>query len=231
MLNIQLKYLEIFALLKKGEYHDAWIKLERCEIMLGSLKQHYTPDSNDKYFINFIYEQVKKLQSIYPYKLFMSPEIIALKKKCSICNKKVSIRNSCGHIKGKIYNGEECYHTVTKAEILSISIVENPGGKYRVLFAADPKTRRTIDHYDYSLLKYLIKRLKSPFDDWNYKALKKRHPHSKFKEYSRNDKCPCGSNKKYKYCCLKEDGIIMPHYEFEFSSPLPDELLKVEYNY
>jgi len=159
---------------------------------------------------------------LFPYKLFFSPEIIEHEKKCNICGKIISIRNPCGHEVGEIYNGEMCIRIVTKAEFISISLVESPLQKYSVPFMTDPKTGKTVDHYDYSLLENLLKILKSPFDEWDYKKTTKMYPHSKFKHIGRNENCPCGSGKKYKQCCLKREGVTLPHYEFH----LPESLLK-----
>lgn len=41
------------------------------------------------------------------------------------------------------------------------------------------------------------------------------------KKINRNDPCPCGSNKKYKQCCLKKEEIIARHTpegKFKFSA-------------
>jgi hypothetical protein len=163
--------------------------------------------------------------------LYLSPEIVEHEKKCNICGKIVSIRNPCGHEVGEIYNGEMCLRIVTKLDFLGISFVESPVQKYSVPFIKDEKTGQTADHYDYSLLRYLIKSLISPFDPWDVNWTKRRHPHSKFPNLGRNDKCPCGSGKKYRKCCLNEEGVLMPHCEFIFSNPPPPQTLSIEYNY
>ena len=47
----------------------------------------------------------------------------------------------------------------------------------------------------------------------NYKYLGKTHTIIReYEKINRNDKCPCGSGKKYKNCCLKK-GTFEKHHE------------------
>jgi|Wag4MinimDraft_11_1082651.scaffolds.fasta_scaffold02337_2 hypothetical protein len=229
ILKIQNLYIEAYKKMKEKDFYGAWCYLEKIEIALNSLKPHFTIDNI--YKLKFIEEQTEKFQSIYPYKLFISPEIIKKKEICNICGKEISIRNPCGHEVGKIYNGELCIRIVKEAVALGVSFVESPVQKYSVPFLTDEETGEKIDHYDYSLLEYLIKRLNSPFSNWDVHWTKKRHPHSNFKDVGRNDECPCGSGKKYKKCCLDESGVLKPHCEFIFSEPIDEKLQNIEYNY
>lgn len=230
ILKIQVAYLKAYDCMKLEDFYKAWCILEQCELALRFLESHFQI-GNDEYFLDFINKHVERYQSLFPYKIFTSPEILETEKVCNICGKKISIRNPCGHETGEIYSGEMCIRRVTKWEGLGISLVERPLQKYSVPFTIDKKTGKTIDQYNYSVLKYLIKRLQSPFDSWNVHRSKRRHPHSKFRHIGRNDKCPCGSGKKYKKCCLNESGVLKDHHEFEFSVPPPPELQNIEYSY
>ncbi len=144
----------------------------------------------------------------------MSPEILEHEKKCNICGRVISIRKPCNHEVGEIYNGDMCCRIVTKMNFLGISMVESPVLKYSVPFIDTEKTGEFVDHYNYSLLEYLIEMLLNPFEDWSFKLTSKIYPHSHYENHSRNDKCPCGSGAKYKKCCLQKDGVELPHYEF-----------------
>jgi hypothetical protein len=230
ILKIQDIYLKVYQQMKQEDFYNAWCFLEQCELTLGFLRPHFSI-SDDKYFLNFIDKHTKQYQSLFPYKIYMSPEILEIEKTCNICGKKVSIHKPCGHETGEIYNGEMCIRIVTKPELLGISCCKSPLQKYSVPFMTDKMTGKAVDHYNYVVVNYLIKRLKSPFDSWNVNWTKRRHPHSRFKNVRINDKCPCGSGKKYKNCCLKESGVLMPHCEFVFSVPPPVELQNIEYSY
>lgn len=220
-LLVQQLYLKSFSELKEYKFYDAWCTLERCEIEIKSLMKHTNKEQNKSLWLNFISDHVFRYQSIYPYKIFMSPEIIEKKIVCSICGAVISIRNHCGHEVGEIYNGEYCFRIVEKAEFIGMAMVENPVQKYSVPFLSDEKGGEKKDHYNYQVVKYLIDALISPYDEWQVQHFDKLHSHSAFLDIGRNEKCPCGSNKKYKKCCLPKDGVLMPHYEFIFSKEPP----------
>jgi hypothetical protein len=167
---------------------------------------------------------------LYPYRVFFSPELLSLEKRCSICNLIISPRKPCGHRVGEIYNGELTVREVTKAKVLGIAIVEKPVQKYSVLFLVDPETGKSQDHYDYSLIRYLARGLLAPFDGWDYTETKKRHPHSIFTSVKNKDSCPCESGKIYEECCLSTEGVLRPHHEFSFEKPPQPELMKIEYS-
>jgi hypothetical protein len=226
ILNIQKNYLSAFQKMKDVFFFEAWGLLEQVEIGLHFLEPHFKRDyKNDYFLIDFIEKHTKQFQSIFPYKLFLSPAYLYLEKVCSICKKVVSIWNPCGHKKGEIYDGEMCVHEITKAEILELSVVPNPVQKYSVLFIKKSETKEQIDHYNYEIIQYAINGLKTPFDEWEVRWMRVRHPHTLFSHVNRNDYCPCGSGKKYKNCCLPNPrGVLRPHVEFLFSVPPPEGL-------
>ncbi len=228
ILDIQQNYLRSFRELKSGKFYEAWCLFERVEIGLHRLERHLQP-SADGFKLRLIDKHTSQFQSLYPYKYFLSPGYLILEAVCSICGRKRSIRNSCDHILGEIYNGEICCRVVKKIKFLETSIVEKPAQKYSVPFTKDPKTGEQIDHYDYSLVQYVTRGLREPFDEWDSKWTQRRHPHSRYKHVGRNDKCPCESNKKYKKCCLNESGVLRPHLEITFSIPPPEDLPPIMY--
>ncbi len=230
ILKIQDAYLKAYQQMKQKGFYEAWCALEHCELELGSMKPHFSIN-DDAYSLSFINKHIKQYASLFPYKLFMSPEILLIATDCNICGKKVSIRKPCGHEVGEIYNGEMCIRIVTKMELLGMAFVKSPLQKYSVPFMTDEKTGKRVDHYNYAVVSCLIERLQSPFDSWDVHWTKRRHSHSKFKNVGRNDKCPCGSEEKYKNCCLKESGVLIPDCEFILSVPPPADLRNIEYSY
>ncbi len=217
IVKVQNLYLKAFQELKADDYYKAWCTLGTCELELRFLARHHQILNNDCYSLDFIQKHVKKYQSIFPYKAFGSIEILDLEKKCTICGQKISIRKPCGHEVCEIYNGEMCAREVTNAKYLGVALVESPLNRYAVPFLIDPKTKQTIDHYNYATIKYLVRKLQSPFDTWDVNFTKRLYPHSKFKTIGRNDQCPCNSGKKYEKCCLQKRGVELQHVEFIFS--------------
>ncbi len=214
ILAIQRKYLSAFRNMKGELWYDAWTSLERVEIELRFLSRHFDWSKDDRFKLAFIEKHAMQFQKIYPYAMFFSPAYLYLEKKCSICDSVVSLRNSCAHKKGEIYNGEMCAHVITQCEILEISLVPNPTQKYSVLFLAGSKNGEHIDQYDYSILKYALNALREPFDAWDVRLTKIRHPHKLFLHVSYDDKCPCESGKTYRNCCLRKKGVLRPHANF-----------------
>lgn len=224
ILEIHLAYNQAYSLIRVGDYYQAWCKLERAEITLKGLKRHFNY-SSDIYLLKFIEKAVKNLQAIYPYRIFSSIELIELEKKCNICEQVLTIRNPCGHRVGEIYGGEQCIRIVTKSKVVGIALVENPVNKYAVMFTKDPKTDEQVDQYDYSSIAYLFKLINSPYEYWNLEIRNKLIPHSQFRSFSRNDRCPCGSGIKYKKCCGLLDGVKVEHHEFLVRQPTADRIL------
>jgi len=228
VLKIQDQYIIAYFQMKASEFYQAWCSLARVELGLHFLSKHFQ-DKNNEYYISFVEKHTLQYQLLYPYKIFLSPEILEIEKKCSICNKVVTPFNPCEHRTGEIYNGIKCARVVTKSEFLGTAFVENPVQKYSVPFIPDQNNGEPKDHYNYASVNYLIKRVRSPFHAWDVKHIMTRLPHSRYSHIGRNASCPCESGKKYKHCCLKEDGVLRPHEEFYFEILPPKHLLKIEY--
>lgn len=204
--NIQKMYLNMFALLKKGEYDNyfsAWRLLERIDIDLAHLRGvfHY---AYDEFYLDFIGNIIRQYEKLFPYEYFMSRETIIKKVHCSICGKINTIRNHCEHQVGKIYMGEMCCNIVDDFEFLGMAIVKKPFDKYTVLF---PEGKR----YNYFMLDGLMTRIDDPYSRWYVEILEQENPI--YKNVGRNDKCPCGSGKKYKKCCLGTKGTVTKHHK------------------
>lgn len=227
--NIYNMYIEAFKEMKNKNFYETWCIIERIEIHIGFLSRHFNIQDNDLY-LEFIYQHTRRFQGLYPYAVFLSPEILGHEKKCNICNRIVTPRNNCGHRVGEIYNGQMCCRIVTKPELLSVSLVTNPVQKYSVVFTTDSETGKKVDHYDYSLVRFVIDRLASPFHEWSYKWIKIQHPHERFSNYSPEDSCPCESGDKYKDCCLPKKGVLRPHCDIAFSVLPPAAFSMFEYS-
>lgn len=218
IIEIHKLYLNAFNLLKNKKYYEGWCQLERIEITISSLKRHFQYDKKE-YRLWDIEKQVKNLQVIFPYRLFASSEILKKKKKCSVCDKEISIRNTCGHIVGEIYNGEMCHRIVTEADILGISLVQNPGNKYSVMFLKDEKTGEQTDQYNYDTVDYLFDHITEPYEYWDLEVSQRTTTKEDYGNVGRNDPCLCGSGKKFKKCCGLNIGKKYPHYEFIVRNP------------
>ena len=84
-LRAQNLYLQAFKRLKDGEFYLAWCDFEQIEIALASLERHLTTSWAD-YRLDSIKAYTEKWQSLYPYKMFISPEMVQ-RAECSICHR------------------------------------------------------------------------------------------------------------------------------------------------
>jgi len=226
ILIIQGEYVEAFAQMKQGNYLVAWRALAQVEVNLSFLARHFS-ERNGEYRIHFIEQHVARFQKLFPYPIFASPEFVHIRKACTICGREVSLRNPCGHRVFEIYGGEMCGRRIEKAEVLGISLVRHPLNKYAVML---PLKSDGTDPYNYSLVRYAVDRLASPFHVWTLQETRMRHPHGRYRHVGRNDPCPCESGQKYQECCLPTSGVMRPHYEFGFAhEPLLD-VSEVEYH-
>jgi len=224
IVKINILYSTVFSLLKSKSYYDAWCKLEQIEIKFKDLKKHYSYD-NESYKLYFIEKSVTNLQTIFPYRLFFSTEILELETRCNICKQVLTIRKPCGHKLGEIYNGELCIRIISRCELLGTSIVEDPVHKYAVAFSGNSETDKITDQYNYASVDYLMELVNSPYEEWDLEVQYQLLPHSLFKAYSRNDLCPCGSIEKYENCCLQKTGVKFMTHEFIVEKPSDKKII------
>lgn len=194
-------------------YEEIWNLLDRCDMSISSLEENYCiVDAKMNLFcVNEIEEDCQKLFPLFPYKIFFSREQIIKKEKCSVCGKVVSVRNPCEHKIGKLYMGEMCYREVVDVKLLGASMVTKPFDRYAIAKIQGEK-------FDFSLLDYISPRI-HPYSKWSYKIENELLP--QYNKIGRNDKCPCGSGKKFKFCIRDdEDKHYKKHYIFQIGESL-----------
>jgi len=168
IIDIHTKYRGIYITLNANnpnikKYYDAWCDAEQIEIIAGDVKRNFPTFYKT---IEPIVDQIHVLQSLYPYKLFSSSEILIEEEKCSICNTVRDFRNPCGHIKGYVYGGNLCCNIVTKHQVLGLALVTNPVKKYAVLFQQDKQGNEI--EYNYNYIDALMCYWGNPYHFWNY---------------------------------------------------------------
>lgn len=228
IIDVQRYFVEAFAKIKNGAFYDAWCEFERCEIALGNLSTHFNAEESDSHRLQYIRCMLERWQSLYPYKLFASPEFIKKKIVCSVCKRRVTPRASCGHKKGNLYNGEMCFHIVEEMDLISISLVEQPVQRYSVLFLGNEDgTQR--DHYDYGNVKYVADGLASPFHEWAPEWTIRLVTAAEVAHLSTDHPCPCVSGKRFGECCIDKREFEVPHLQINFSVPPPREFPKFQF--
>jgi hypothetical protein len=206
-----VNYHNAFLFLKDRKYKEGWNELVKAEINIQNIICNISR-YKDYQIVPFLDEYIRKYQSIYPYKIFMSMAGIIKKSECSICGKSMDPFSGCSHRKGKVYLGELCYETVIEMNVLRFDAVTNPSMKTCVMFEDIENPNK------YQLLEFLVPQLTDEYMTWSYNVIQKYEPHTKYK-IGRNDLCPCLSGRKYKKCCMHNpEGIKYDHYEFRLSN-------------
>lgn len=213
LLESHLLNLSIFDLLKSGNFYPAWCALEQLEILLASIrgnKEHLDGDFDQSFLSN----AVSSWQTLYPYRIFFSSREIIKSLSCSICDRPRSVLQSCGHRKGKLYEGEMCSDVVNEYEAITWDIVSNPVRKSSVPFSGEG------DHYDYSVLKAVLQVVTSPRHQ--FRAYTTGTPLSRHTGvHSPSFTCPClRSIRSYEDCCLALPTIETNHINLVFHSPM-----------
>ena len=209
--HIQDNFISAVLHIRAEEFQKAWDLLEQCENAITSLGRHFV-EHQGEFGIEHVRVHTRQLQELYHLKWGFSPGLLFEEVYCSICQGKRTLRADCGHEVGEIYNGEICANVVAKAKILHISLVDNPAQKGSVIWP-DGETPPQFD-----LLRYLADELLSPWGVWRYHKEIRKCYHPAFKNVGRSDPCPCGSDLKYRRCCMKKDTVPdFPHFRFTFS--------------
>lgn len=221
--GIQDRYLFAWGLLRQGQYYIGWRELARCESGVRALWPHFT-DEQQTMGVRFIQTQIARFQTLFPYRIFTSPDFLVLERRCSICDRPIRPRSRCEHKRGEIYDGRYCTGIVTRARLIGTSLVENPDFKANVVFLIDDETGKPFDHFDYPLLDYLMQHLASPWSLWDVRRTERLQPFSRCGDLDDDAPCPCESKVALRDCCRPRGGIRSPHVEFLLSDPVPLEL-------
>lgn len=218
----RLDMIRVWKMLLEANFQEAWIELEKIELACRRLKiNSFYP--LDEFQIDELASMVSNWQSLFPYKIFLSPEFIISHEECSICGQSMGPWSSCPHTTGRVYNGEFCSRIVKEASFGHIALVTDPVQKYSVLI---PRTEDGSDPMDYRQVEWVRDRCNGPFCKFSIQRGRMLHPHSSFSN-SASDLCPCGSEKSYESCCLPKDGVSMPHLDVSFGHAVDPALLGV----
>lgn len=206
--KIQDHFISAFQCMRSEMFVEAWGHFARCEAGLGFLTRHFC-DKNFRFGVGYIGIYTNQFQELFNVGWGASPEILIKRQQCSICHNEMAPRSRCYHRPGEIYDGEMCVAEVTDSELIAVALVPNPVQKTSVIFPDGDDDDR------FCLLRFLMKALDSPWHGWTYQKEERREYHPAFKNVGRNDKCPCESGIKYKYCCIRKE-FVFPHFQFAF---------------
>lgn len=201
-------YLRAWRLMLEDHFYAAWCALEQCELAIHFLARHFD-DASDDYGIEYLRTHIPRWQSLFPYRMFLSPGFTKRSVSCSVCGQRLTPRRPCAHRLGHLYDGEMCCHRSEDVNMIEISLVTNPVQKYSVAFTKERK-------YNYAAVHYVVSGLLSPWHAWEPQWTTLRRPDPSYIGVGRNDACPCNSGSKFKKCHMADPTFEAPHVDIAF---------------
>lgn len=218
---VQSGYISMYQMLRSRNYSGAFELLKQTDMQLITLEQNFMigDADNDPYHLVFIKSILQEYEKLFPYEYFVCREMVIKQQKCSICGETVKLRGGCSHVPGKIYMGELCVHENTDFEYLGMKVSRDPFDKFEFLQPYESPQM----NYNFGLLEGLMGSLKSPYEYWEVEIVKEKNP--EFAKIGRNDKCPCGSGKKFKHCCMNdEEKMFFDHYKIRMLNDVDEKV-------
>ena len=123
VLNLHRNILSIWINIKKDNMSVAWEVLVDAQMDIHFAMSAHGTGKSVEHLITYL-EAIEKL--LFPPVQGVSPRFITKRTKCSICGKNYA---SCEHIKGKAYWGTICAEVIEEAQLLDVSLVDDPANK------------------------------------------------------------------------------------------------------
>lgn len=191
------------------KYSSSWNHLQTCFDTLRKINKFSLNNQKTKE-LNFFEKQLLIIEKLYPYSIFMSMGMETSLFECSICGKNID-SFECKHDIGELYYGEMAFGIAKEiTDINHISMVENPMDKRCVVQYPD-------DSHQFKGLQFLNKQLISnqltPITIYDADETPRKILNDDYIKLKRNEKCFCGSDKKFKNCCINKEYIEEKHIE------------------
>ena len=198
------KYGNLWESILDQRFSESWCLLQDSLDLLRLIKRLSHID------IHFFEDQLIELERTYPYKLFFSIGATVEFFECSVCGQDIDSQE-CSHVRGSLYGGVMAYAIARNImQMDHISMVAHPQDKRCVVSYEDSGEQFKLIRYVSSLLS--SKRLRiSDFGRLQYS--KRLRPNPDYRKLPRNERCFCGSGRKFKHCCIEKKCIEGDHVD------------------
>jgi len=191
------------------KYSSSWIFLQDSLDALRTVNKLSLNNKKNK-ALKFFEKQLLTLERLYPYKIFASVAWEVSFYECSICKKDIDSFD-CPHEIGELYNGKIAIaHAKEITQLNHVAMVENPSDKRCVVQYDDNSKQFKILQY---LNKMLILNKLTPLTYYKIDETPRKLLNKDYIQLERNKKCFCGSNRKFKKCCINKKFIEEKHIE------------------
>jgi hypothetical protein len=188
----------------KQQFAASWCSLQDALDLLRLIKRFSQID------ISFFESQLTELEQLYPYNVFFSVGMVVEGLECSLCGFDID-SDECLHMRGHLYVGRMATAIVQKCVRFDhASLVTHPANKRCVVQYEDTGKQFNVIRY----LSNLIASNRCKISDlWSLRFSKRRLPNPEYRKLGRNERCFCGSGRKFKKCCMANDYVEEDHVE------------------
>ncbi len=189
------------------KYSSSWNYLQNCLDRLRNINK-FSLNNQKSEALDFFEKQLLILEKLYPYNIFFSIGMVVALYECSICGKNIDSLE-CEHDIGELYNGK-----------MAVSIAKDITDINHVSLVSIPRDKRCVIQYDdnspqFNRLQFLNQQLVSnkltPITLYDADETPRKKLNENYVELERNEKCFCGSDKKFKKCCINKKYIEEQH--------------------
>jgi hypothetical protein len=204
-------YQRLWADLTNQKYSSSWNELQNVLSGLRWIKKFSGID------IGALERQLVGLESIYPYRIFFSAGMVVDYFICSICGND-SNSDDCLHIAGELYDGVMAVASANRIiDIDHLSVVKYPDDKRCVVQYPDKSDHfRNVDN----LVSFIRSKEKRVSEFSGVNSIDIKVSNKDYKKLERNEKCFCGSGKKFKKCCISKNVVDGKYFQFIFDGEL-----------
>ncbi len=198
------KYGHLWKSILDQRFSESWCLLQDSLDLLRSIKKFSHID------IHFFEDQLIELERTYPYNVFFSIGATVEFFECSICGQDIDSQE-CPHARGNLYGGVMAYAIAKNiVQLDHISMVAHPEDKRCVVSYEDSGEQFKLIRYVSSLV--LSKKCRIS-DFCRLQFSKRLLPNPDYRKLPRNERCFCGSGKKFKHCCIGKEHIEGDHVD------------------
>ncbi len=214
---------QYWELIVNGNFSKSWNKLQDCLDYVRTIKKFSSKESP---LISFYEKQLIALEKTYPYTIFFSVGIVVDTYICSLCGLDIDSLD-CPHIAGELYAGEIACEIVQgeNVHLDHVAITEHPKDKRCVLNAYEDDAPQF--GIQLKLSEYIKTDKIKPLGFQEISKISYKMKNPKYKKLNRNSTCFCGSNKKFKNCCIHNQLVNTVHFEFIAHDKLPHSVFEI----
>ena len=201
-------YSSVWSRVFKSEFSSSWDSLQDALDLVSKIKR--LSGCVQDHLLDYFENQLVELEKLYPYNVFFSVGIVVDRFKCSICSKDIDSFD-CPHTAGELYGGQMAH-----------GIAQNITKLDHVAMVKHPEDRRCVAKYDddgpqFKPIRFLSDLIKSRKVELRHfgklEFSKKTIENPDFRRMGRNERCFCGSGKKFKKCCIDKALLETDHID------------------